>query len=235
MNYQDFLTARKFIEEKAMGLMRHEKKGYAKAGFPPQNYTVYNIKERYFYAVGTNIFRGIIYDGVLLEAIKQFPLNFGTGNAISVIHAINKIEPLYGRTKNIIRILQNENFCYIIENDKGKIPDKILRLDLFRHLKPVKHKKRKYEFVGGIFHALKHFSYQGAPLSTGKDNNNLVNPSQIIELAIRAFYFEKGEFIDNLTYISHINLDEGYKMKFVFYHEPNTQVFFIKTIYKTAK
>ncbi|MBK6331216.1 MAG: hypothetical protein IPF62_12150 [Bacteroidetes bacterium] len=124
MEYFDFLAAKQFIEEKALALMKHESKNYAKVGFPPQNYTVYPIKGRVFYAVGTNIFRGIIND-VLLKAINQFPLNFGSGNAISVLHALNKVEPIYGRTRDVIRILQNENFSYVVENDKGKIPDRI--------------------------------------------------------------------------------------------------------------
>ncbi len=167
MEYPDFLAAKQFIKEKAMALMKHEKKNYAKVGFPAQNYTAYNIKGRTFYAVGTDIFRGIINE-VLLEAVEQFPLNFGTGNAISVIHALNKVEPLCGRIKDAIRIFQNENFCYVVENDNENIPERILRLDLFRKLNPIKNKRRKYDFTGGLFHALKHFSFQGKPLSTGK-------------------------------------------------------------------
>jgi hypothetical protein len=234
MEYSDFLAAKQFIEEKALALMSHEKKDYAKVGFPPQNYTVYNIKGRTFYSVGTNIFRGILND-VLLEAMQQFPLNFGTGNAISVIHALNKVEPLYGRTKDVIRILQNENFSYVVENVNGKIPDRILRLDLFRQLNPIKHKRRKYDFTGGLFHALKHFSFKGKPLSTGNDKNDLVHPRQIIEHAIKAFFFEPEQFIDPLTYVSHIDLNEKYRLKFIFYHEPNTKVFFIKTIHKVLR
>ena len=58
---------------------------------------------------------------MLLKARDMFPANFGQGNAVSVIHAINQIEPVAGRMKDAIRILQNENFCYIVENNNGSV------------------------------------------------------------------------------------------------------------------
>lgn len=233
MQQTEYMLARKFIEENATALMSHEKKPFAKSGFPPQNYSIHRADNRIFYAVGTNIFRGIIYDNILLEAMRLFPSNFGNGNAVSVIHAVSKTAPIpfHSRMKDIIRVLQNENGCYIVENNNGTIPNKILRLDLFRKLDPIRYKRRKYDFTGGLFHALKHFSYQGLPLSTNREKNDIDHPSQIIDLAIRAFFCEQGQFVDKLTYVTILNINSNHALKFAFYCEPNTKVFFIKTVH----
>lgn len=228
---EDIEKVRQFIKDKSMALMSHEKKNYAQAGFPLRNYKVYKINSRVFYSVEANIFKSII-DDILLEAIQKFPQNFGNGNAVSVIEAINQTEQLYEEIEDVIRILKNENCCYVMENDKGNIPNKILRLDLFRKLDPTKSNVKNFDFTGGLFHTLKHFSFQGKPLSTGQEKNDLTHPRQIISHAINAFFLEPGEFIDESTYISHINVNENYKLKFVFYHEPNTRVFFITTSHR---
>lgn len=231
MKYKDFIAAREFIEQKSLALMRHENKQFARVGFSPDNYQVYSINGRTFYAVSTRIFRLLLKE-VLLKAMEIFPLNFGGGNAVSVIHAINKTEPLASKLKAAIRMLREENFCYIVENNNGRIPDKILRLDLFRHLDKIKNKKKRYDFTGGVFHALKHFSCQNRPLSTGKDKNEIGNPLNIVALALKAFFIYNGEFVDNNTYISRVPLNDKYNLKFVFYHETNTRVYFIKTVHK---
>ena len=212
---EDIEKVRQFIKDKSMALMSHEKKNYAQAGFPRRNYKVYKINGRVFYSVEANIFKSII-DDILLEAIQKFPQNFGNGNAISVIEAINQTEHLYEEIEDVIRILKNENCCYIMENDQGNTPDKILRLDLFRQLTLAKNNGEKYDFIGGLFHALKHFSFQGRPLSTGQDKNDLTHPRQIIEHAINAFFFEPGEFVSEFEYISYINIDNKNKLKIYF-------------------
>ena len=71
---------------------------------------------------------------------------------------------------------------------------RILRLDLFRELKQVPNEKRKWEFIGGILHVLKHFSFSDRNLSTGRDINNVPNIEYVIFLIIKAFYKSKGEF-----------------------------------------
>ena len=89
-----------------------------------------------------------------------------------------------------------------------------------------------YEFTGGIFHAFKHFSYNDKNLSTGKDINNINTPEQIIEMAIKAFFFEQREALSNREFVSKVELNDKYNLKFVFYYEEQTEVFFIKTIFK---
>lgn len=163
--------------------MDHENKPHAAVGFPPQSYIEYNKKGRKFFYVGTNIFRGFFEENVS-KAASVFPLNFGNDNAMSVIHAINKVRPVFTRTKDVVRILQNECFAVIHEDKQTGGNDHLIRLDLFRRLDRKPHHKRKYDFTGGIMHALKHFSINGTPLSTSRETNDIPYALRIVEILI---------------------------------------------------
>lgn len=129
--------------------------------------------------------------------------------------------------------MRDEQFAYVIEIRNGEVIDRILRLDLFRQID--KNGSGKSEFTGGIFHALKHFSHNGQNLFTGKDLHDISHPEVIISLASKAFFVVVGEFENSSKYVSRISLDSDYNLKFVFYLEENTGVFFIITIYKQPK
>lgn len=230
MNYEDYSAARDFLKEKLLNLMRHEGKNFAKVGFPIQSYANYPIKGRMFHSISTNVFREVLKD-VLIEAVKKYPENFGTGNATDVLEAIYKIEPI-SDLDDFIEFLRTEQFCCIIENINGVISRDILRIDLFRRLDI---KKEIKIFTGGIFHALKHFSFEGQNLSTGNEINNILIPERIIEIAIKAFFFEQRQQINKKTFYSLYDLNEKYNLKFVFYFEDKTNVYFIKTVFKTRK
>ena len=121
----------------------------------------------------------------------------------------------------------------MIETSQGKVLDKILRLDLFRKLD--KNEQEKLEFTGGIMHVMKHFSVNDRNLSTGKDIYNLNKPEDIIELIVKAFFIEEGNFETSTKLISMVDINEKYRLKFVFYLEEKTNVFFLKTIHKKSK
>ena len=231
MNWEEFQKTRKFIEDKSLALMKHETKGSAKAGFPIDNYARYFLHGRTFYCVKSNVFKAIIEE-YLLRAQKQFPEKFGTGNAMDVIEALYNIEPTFD-LERFVDFLQNEQFAYIIESKDGEIVDKILRIDLFRKLDE-KHGGQK-EFTGGIFHSLKHFSIENINLSTGKDINNILYPEQLLHMAAEAFFITEGKHKDASQLVSFVKLDDIYNLKFVFYLEQHTDVYFIQTIYKEGK
>jgi hypothetical protein len=232
MNWDDFQASRKYIEEKALALMDHEGKPMVRAGFPEQNFRSYEKDGRTFFYVGTNTFKGI-YEYNLVNATEQFPALLGTGNAYDVIDAINKVEPTYPDVLRMAKYLQEEQFGLFIENNNGKIEDRILRLDLFRQLDEMQ--DGKHEFTGGILHALKHFSYNNVPLSTGKQIHNLSHPTEIIFILLETFFFGQGKFINNTTYVCLYDYNEKYNLKVVYYHEPNTNVYFLKSIYPSLK
>ena len=231
MNWEEFQKTRKFIEEKSLALMKHETKGAAKAGFSIDNYTKYLLHGRTFYCVKSNVFKAIIEE-FLLTAQKQFPEKFGTGNAMDVIEAVYNLEPTFD-LERFVDFLQNEQFAYIIESMDGEIVNKILRIDLFRKLDE-NHGGQK-EFTGGIFHSFKHFSIENINLSIGKDINNILHPEQLLYMAAEAFFIAEGKHEEATKLVSFVKLDELYNLKFVFYLEQHTDVYFIQTIYKELK
>lgn len=167
--------------------MKHENKNYAKVGFPFNNYTIYPIIDRNFYCIQTNTFKDIIEEDYL-HALKQNSDSFGTGNAMDIIKELFKSKNhLSFDLERFSNFLKTEQFCYIVENANGEIRDNILRIDLFRKLEPGT--KNSLEFVGGIFHSFKHFSIDNINLSTGNDINEIENPKDVIQLAIKAFFF----------------------------------------------
>lgn len=158
LNQQGFLSIRKHLEQKAEEIRQHEGRKWAVMGVPIQNYREIIIGDRTFYLVGTNIFWGILED-VLHKANKTYPLNFGNGNAVSVLHAVIKTRPIFGytKTKDLIRRLSTEVHAYLVEIKDGVVIDKTLRIDWFRKLDKIRSKKKRYDFTGGLFHLLKHF------------------------------------------------------------------------------
>lgn len=231
MTYEEYKKARYYIETKALALMKHEGRAFAKAGLPINNYNKHEVGGREFYTVRTNVFKAII-DSVYLEAHDKFPERFGTGNADDILKAIFDVEPIFD-FDNFPNFLQNEQFAYAIENKKGEVEEKVLRIDLFRQL-DLKDDTKK-EFTGGIFHVLKHFSHKGKNLSTGSQIYDISSLETIIELAIKAFFVSDGHFETASKYVSTIDYNDDHKFKFVFYLEENTKVFFIKTIHQIGK
>ena len=234
LSYDEYKKLQSRAEKVAVKLMKNANKDYAKVGFPITNYRKISIENKDFYYLGTNIFLGII-EMFLIEALNKFPLNFGNGNAISVLKALNLTRFLSSRLRDAIRIYQTENFIWVYDSIEEKNENKVLRIDLFRQLDKVRNTKRKKEFTGGVFHTLKHFSFYGKSLSTGKEDNDLKHPEEIIFLMIRAFFLSDGTFESEKKYVSFVRLNEKYDLKFVFFFEPETEVYFITTIHKLKR
>lgn len=233
MTYYDYHAAQTFLEKKALGLMGHENKDMAKTGFPIEFYTVYPIYGKIFYSAASNVFRHIIAKGILLEAVSQYPQRFGTGDALDVVEAIRLVEPSFDTTERHAEFLQHEQFCFIMENIDGIIQDKVLRIDLFREIK--KNKEGDQEFIGGILHAFKHFSYNGVNLATGMDINDIQNPEKIIGLAIKAFFMPEEIEQTPKGFNGRISLNDKYWLRFSFYLEQVNGVHFINTVHKERK
>lgn len=234
MSWEDYQAAQTFLEKKSLGLMDHEGKPVAKTGFPIQNYKGYPVNGRIFYVPAPNVFRHIIMKDVLLEAVTKYPKLFGTGDAHDVIEAVRLIEPTYDNTQRHAEFLQNEQFGFVMENKNGVIQEQVLRIDLFRRIKPHPN-TGKPDFEGGLFHAFDHFSYKGTNLATGSDINDMAHPEQIIGLAIKAFFMPEDKEQTAKGFIGRISLDENYWLKFSFYHEPVNGVHFINTVHKERK
>ena len=46
---------------------------------------------------------------------------------------------------------------------------------------------------------------------------------------------EAGDFVNETTYVCYYDYDTKYNLRIVFYFEPNTEVYFLKSIYKKKK
>jgi hypothetical protein len=232
ISYDEYKMIQEIAEITSKALGKKENKNFVKIRFPFQNYKKISIDESDFYFGGTNIFIGIIQN-VLLDAHHKYPEKFGNNNAFTVLSALNKTKYLHHKTIEAIRIYKNENHLWVFDDLMNGIDYRILRLDLFRELKPVPNEKMKWEFIGGILHVLKHFSFNGRNLSTGRDINDVPNIEYVVFLIIKAFYNSEGEFDESgKNYIVLMELNKKYNLKFVFYYEEITKVYFIKTLYK---
>jgi hypothetical protein len=228
MTREEFNNTRRYVEKKALELMKHEKKNDAITGVPLENYMVLEKAGRIFYSVQNNTFK-VIADEFLIKAQNDNPEKFGTGEAHDVIEAIRLVNPIFDHER-FIEFLSHERFAYIFEAENGEVVDRILRLDLFRLIKT--DQKGKNQFIGGLLHALKHFSRNGLNYSTGKGGHSIYHPQHLIEQIVNAFFSVQGVFETENQYVVINPYDEKYNLKFVFYREGNTGVFFLKTVYK---
>ena len=127
-----------------------------------------------------------------LHALKESSELFGTGNAKDVIHALF-LQALnhgwYGDEESFTDYLSNEIFCLLLCRKDGLFLDDILRIDLFRHIKESTMRPNCYDFVGGIFHALHHFSVGEQCASIFPNQNvQLYDVEQLIWPIAKAFY-----------------------------------------------
>lgn len=228
LKIEEYKIVREFIKKKSVLLMDHEKKNHAKVGIAINNYEVIEIGEKRFYVIPTNMFKAIIERNIIIASTK-FPERFGNGNAKDVIKAIYDLEPWF-TLERFIEILQTEQFCYIVEIIDGEIQEKLLRIDLYRDIK--ENSIGGSDFIGGIFHCYKHYSFQGLPLSTNKEINDLENPKELVYKIINAFFTGKVKEVDENTFVSEVEINENEKLRLVFYYEKITGVYFVKTAHK---
>lgn len=227
LNLDEYKVVREFIKQKSTLLMDHEKKNHAKVGIAITNYRVLHLDGKRYYLIPTNMFKAIILEDTLATANSTFPQLFGTGNAKDVIQSIYNVEPWFDLDR-FIEILQTEQFCYVVEVIGDKVQEKLLRIDLYRHIK--QNSKGGFDFIGGIFHCYKHYSLEGNPLSTSKEINDIIHPRALIPKIINAFFNGKVTEGDKSTYISEIEINQKH-LRLVFYLEEITGVYFITTVH----
>ena len=229
MTIEDWDLLRAAIAEKSLLLMRHEDKGFAKTGLDLSNYTELVIGKRTFYTVSTPVFREIL-EHVLPEATSRYPHLFGTGRAEDVLNALYQTHP-FSSPERFAAMLGKEQFCYVLEIADGKVNDRVLRIDLFRQIEK---NENGSDFTGGIMHAFKHFSCDSVPLSTGTDQHD-IQPPAIIFLLTKAFLLDPGTPIGEDGYRAISPWDERYNIRYSFYYEQKTAVYFVKAAFKTKR
>ena len=171
-----------------------------------------------------------------LESFIKNPDLFGTGDALDVLKALYLNSGFkntgYCFLRYIDVCLAYETCCYAFFQEDDKYNDDFLRIDLFREIKPSIDNPEKLEFIGGLFHALKHFSYQGRNLSIGNEvgHTEVDYLDDIIKLCIKAFVCKQTEG-KGKDYVFDLPLDGGKTLKFVFYKENDSKAFYIKSVH----
>ena len=169
-----------------------------------------------------------------IRALIDSPECFGTGDARDVVHGLFQQAKLYNYPwdeDRYIEYLSNEIFCLLLCKRESSFCKELLRIDLFRQLKESKTTLGRYEFIGGIFHALKHFSIKEQCASLLPNQNvNLYDVEQLIWPIANAFFmgtWKKGK--RPRTYeTSTLYLDKQFSLDF--YREDNSNVAFINTL-----
>jgi hypothetical protein len=232
ITFEDWRLLQDFVHKKSVELMAHERKPFAITGLDASHWRVWTIGKRRFFMVSTNVFSEIM-ESVLVEAVERFPEKFGTGDAEDVIDAVYGIEA-FGPRKDFTDYLRTENFGYVLEIAEGVVNERVLRIDLFRMIKPRKVGQR--DFVGGAFHVLKHYSYDGIPLSTHRAVHD-IHPRFVIHIVTKAFFIDigHGTKIAQDAYEVAAPLDDEYEQLVSFYYEGTTGVYFVNTAYKREK
>lgn len=237
MTDNEWILIRNYVEAKACCLMKHEQKPYAKIGIAKENHFEITIDKRRFFIISTNVFYHII-DSVLVEACEKYPTSFGVRRTDKILKAIYEVEK-FGSMETFPELLRTEQFAFLIELQNNKVNEKFLRIDLFRKIEYCDSKKVDTDFIGGIFHAFKHFSYKGIPLSTQREINDIEHPQIIFNYIIRAFFFEKHIFDEHKAkgdyYHSLTSLTDTHNLRVGYFLESICKVFFITTFIKQRK
>lgn len=223
-----FSSIRNFLEEKSILLWRQENRGFAKIGLDESKFHRIEINNREFYIVSTNVFYQVL-NSVLSEACEKYPESFGTDNVEDVLKALYKTES-FGPFDQFSQFLREEQFAWIVEIINDKPSPLLLRIELFRKINDLKENNSKSEFTGGVFHSFKHFNLNGVPLSTKKENKNLDHPSSIIDFVIQGFFFSELQPKDKNKFQSKLLLQNGSKLCFAFFHESNSNVYFLNSV-----
>jgi hypothetical protein len=232
MTYEEWEMMHAFVDRKSVELMHAQKKPFAIAGMDISHWTVITVMKKRFFVVSRHIFSEIIEE-VLVEAVRRFPEKFGTGRAEDVIEAIYEVSP-EGRREDFAELLRVEQFCYVLQIVDGVVNERVLRIDLFRMIEA--NEEGGTDFTGGAFHALKHFSFDGVPLSTHKASHD-IHPRFIIIMLTKAFFIDldHGKQVNPNVYKVVTPLDEKYDQVISFYYESEAAVYFVKTIFKKMR
>jgi hypothetical protein len=193
-----------------------------------------NNKYHYYF---TNIFYALIAENILIDAAEKHPNFFGTGNSADIIKALNLIKPGFCPDDSIYK---EEQFCYVVEeNEFGELNESnILKIQLFRFQELQTNTASCKEFTGGLFHAFKHFTFNGINLSLEENpKHNLdYHPSFFIFDLTNAFFNTKLLSTKDKKYKSGL-LGRFNDIDFYFFYDnyADLGVYFLTTAYRNKK
>lgn len=231
---EEYDSLMSFMKTHILNLWHHENKVRSQEEQLNSTQTGFSVLDICKYSIENGLSCYVVYSSTFLKIINHYlpnaieinPDKFGTGNACDIIFALYKTSGFYPHCSMVryCNFLSNTP-CYIIYQCNGVFDNDILRIDLFRMIKD--NKMGGSDFVGGLFHALKHFSMNGVNLSTGKDINDVFDVSHVIYLIAMAFRLKLGE---GTNYEAEQQLySKEHVLQYRFYKEEESGVFFLKT------
>lgn len=164
----------------------------------------------------------------LPQALYNYPDLFGTKDAKDVISALYSVSGYdkIGSIEDYQYSLIDNAYCYfLLRNTSGELGDKIIRLDLFRHILP--NDKNGHDFDGGLMHAYRHCSWNGMKLSSGRGESEL-NHLWDLPLFIGKAILTDNESEQN----SSTTFEDDGRVWHIKYHiDPDTKVYYLKTAF----
>lgn len=228
-----------FLKERSIRLWEHENSQNGISRNTAQ--IVFPIKFAYVQKISDDgeilVFRSLSFLRHLDYCKKTIAVDnasFDEGNALKVLESMYNLSIEKQSNKSFEYYIENvctESCCYIIYQKGNEYYDKILRVDLFRKLDFV---DEKADFSGGLFHALKHFTLR----KTDKTHRNYITDiEELMYYCAYAFFIgETSPFSNENNIIKTTKNPRHYSsIKFVYFHELDSKVSFIKTIIPLKK
>lgn len=236
LSIEEYRQTSAFLKDKCFKLWDIENahgipRDHAQTGFPLVLSRVQKISnEDEIIVFENNSFRRHIDE--CEKAFRSDKTLFHKGNANQIMLSMynNSIEkesdiPLERYVDNV----RTETCSYIIHKKENALDELILRVDTFRM---IKEKEKGADFIGGLFHALNHFTID---IIDDGQRNYVFDVLHLRYLAAKAFFL--GNVIETdkpNTIIKTIpNPLHDSLIKFVFFVEPNSNIGFITTITTT--
>lgn len=171
-------------------------------------------------------FETLIMEEKILDVVQQNPDLFGTNCTYDVLKGIHSVLAPEIEFDQYVNFISREKFAYLGEFDGDTFnKDKVLRLDFYRLMA-----QDDSEFIGGLFHAFRHFNLRDFATSTRHGETKLRWIDHFMGALARAFFCGKLEQDSRNNYISRIDF-LGHTIKFVFYFNSEARVYFLNTAY----
>ncbi|MBQ7423888.1 MAG: hypothetical protein IJV19_03985 [Prevotella sp.] len=169
----------------------------------------------------------------LLAARNKSPELFGTGDAQYILDALYKESGQRCSEEEYCDYLRNHACCYHFRETNEELNTNILRIDLFRLLRPCEKNPNCLEFVGGLLHSLDHFSIDGQNLATGNDINEISDIDDVLVYIAKAFLECDGKKDKEIKV--KVQMKSGKPLNCVFFWDDDKGVYYLTTIHRVKE
>lgn len=220
------------MEEISMGLMQAENKDDCLASVSIYDWKFFSLNQSgdLYVAVPSAAFKRFIFNREYLKVVDAFPAHFGTKNDWEIVKAIkqherNSLIREYS-DEEYLNYIKGETASYIFKIEDGMtLSEKVLRLDLCRGI------NKRNQFMGGVFHVLKHFTLGGyETLSSFGKELSVETWTEIYHNIIINFFSDKFFPEKENYYEAFSTLADGHKLRGVYYKNPVVPVYFLDSL-----